>query len=57
MQQRVKHVIYENQRVHQSAQALKQNNIIEFGQLMNASHESLMNDYEVTGLELDTIYP
>lgn len=42
--------------MHQSAQALKQNNIIEFGQLMNASHESLMNDYEVTGLELDTIY-
>lgn len=56
MQQRVKHVIYENQRVHLSEKALKNNDIITFGQLMNASHQSLMDNYEVTGKELDTVF-
>ena len=36
-------------------QALKDNDIQLFGQLMNASHVSLRDDYEVTGIELDTL--
>lgn len=56
MQRRVKHVICENLRVRQSEKALKSANITEFGALMSASHKSLMEDYEVTGVELDTIY-
>lgn len=56
MQQRVRHVIYENLRVKQSEVALKQGDIQQFGALMSASHKSLMEDYEVTGIELDTIY-
>ena len=35
--------------------ALKNNDIAQFGQLMNASHVSLRDDYEVTGIELDTL--
>ena len=35
--------------------ALKANDVELFGQLMNASHVSLRDDYEVTGLELDTL--
>ncbi|MDO5606825.1 MAG: galactokinase [Capnocytophaga sp.] len=56
MIQRVRHVITENQRVHDSEKALKNNDITAFGKLMNASHQSLMDDYEVTGKELDTVY-
>ncbi|CEN51561.1 galactokinase [Capnocytophaga canis] len=56
MQQRVKHVIYENLRVKASEKALKLGDIEKFGELMSASHKSLMEDYEVTGKELDTIY-
>lgn len=56
MQKRVKHVIYENLRVKESEKALKSGDIKRFGELMSASHKSLMEDYEVTGKELDTIY-
>ena len=56
MQKRVKHVVYENHRVFESEKALKNNDIEKFGALMSASHKSLMEDYEVTGKELDTIY-
>jgi galactokinase len=49
------HVISENARVLAAVDALKNNRIPEFGQLMNASHDSLRTDYEVTGFELDTI--
>lgn len=56
MQKRVKHVIYENLRVKESEKALKSGDIETFGKLMSASHKSLMEDYEVTGKELDTIY-
>ena len=52
---RAHHVISENARVMAAVEALKNNRIIEFGQLMNASHDSLRTDYEVTGFELDTI--
>lgn len=52
---RVRHVITENQRVLDAMQALEKNNLQEFGQLMNASHVSLRDDYEVTGPELDAL--
>jgi galactokinase len=52
---RAKHAVYENQRTIKAVDALKANNIEEFGLLMNASHVSLRDDYEVTGIELDTL--
>ena len=52
---RAKHAVYENQRTIQAVEALKANDIQRFGQLMNASHVSLRDDYEVTGVELDTL--
>ncbi len=52
---RAKHAVYENQRTIQAVEALKNNNVKLFGQLMNASHVSLRDDYEVTGVELDTL--
>lgn len=52
---RAKHAVYENQRTIQAVEALKNNNVELFGQLMNASHVSLRDDYEVTGIELDTL--
>ena len=53
--QRAKHAVYENQRTIKAVEALKAGDIVEFGQLMNASHVSLRDDYEVTGIELDTL--
>lgn len=52
---RAKHAVYENQRTIKAVEALKANDIAQFGQLMNASHVSLKDDYEVTGIELDTL--
>ena len=52
---RAKHAVYENQRTVKAVTALKNNDIAQFGQLMNASHASLRDDYEVTGIELDTL--
>ena len=52
---RAKHVIYENDRTILANQALKKGDIITFGRLMNESHISLRDDYEVTGFELDTL--
>ena len=52
---RAKHAVYENQRTIRAVQALKNNDIAQFGELMNASHVSLRDDYEVTGKELDTL--
>lgn len=52
---RAKHAVYENQRTVKAVEALKQNNLKLFGELMNASHISLRDDYEVTGKELDTL--
>ena len=52
---RAAHVVYECDRVHKSADALKSGDIAEFGKLMNASHDSLRDLYEVTGVELDTL--
>ena len=52
---RAKHAVYENQRTLKAVAALEANDIAQFGQLMNASHVSLRDDYEVTGIELDTL--
>ena len=52
---RARHAVYENRRTISAVSALKNGNITLFGQLMNASHESLRDDYEVTGTELDTL--
>ena len=52
---RARHAVYENQRTIKAVAALKANDITEFGKLMNASHVSLRDDYEVTGIELDTL--
>lgn len=52
---RAKHAVYENQRTIQAVNALKANDVVTFGKLMNESHVSLRDDYEVTGSELDTL--
>ena len=52
---RAKHAVYENQRTIKAVQALKDNDLALFGKLMIASHNSLRDDYEVTGKELDTL--
>ena len=52
---RARHAVYENQRTIQAVAALQADDIVRFGQLMNASHVSLRDDYEVTGVELDTL--
>ena len=52
---RARHAVYENQRTIQAVAALQADDIVRFGQLMNASHASLRDDYEVTGIELDTL--
>jgi galactokinase len=52
---RAKHAVYENQRTIKAVDALKKNDVKLFGELMNASHVSLRDDYEVTGIELDTL--
>lgn len=52
---RAKHAVYENQRTIKAVTALKAGDLETFGKLMNASHVSLRDDYEVTGKELDTL--
>lgn len=52
---RARHAVLENRRTIRAVEALKRNDIGLFGQLMNDSHVSLRDDYEVTGIELDTL--
>ena len=52
---RARHAVLENQRTLQAQAALQTGDLEKFGRLMNASHVSLEHDYEVTGLELDTL--
>ena len=52
---RAKHAVYENQRAIHAVEALKANDIALFGKLMNASHESLRYDYEVSCEEIDVL--
>ena len=55
LNKRARHCIAENQRVKDAATVLKAGDLTRLGQLLNASHKSLKEDYEVTGLELDTL--
>lgn len=52
---RAKHAVYENQRTIKAAEALRRDDLAGFGRLMVESHISLRDDYEVTGIELDTL--
>lgn len=55
LNKRARHCIAENQRVIDAAETLKAGNLAKLGQLLNESHKSLKEDYEVTGIELDTL--
>ncbi len=55
MQRKAKHAVYENQRTIEAVKALKAGDLTHFGELMRQSHESLRDDYDVTGVELDTL--
>jgi galactokinase len=55
MQRKAKHAVYENQRTIEAVKALKAGDLMHFGELMRQSHESLRDDYDVTGVELDTL--
>lgn len=52
---RARHAVYENNRTLEAVKALEANDVKRFGALVNASHVSLRDDYEVTGPELDTL--
>jgi len=52
---RAKHAVYENRRTIRAVEALKANDIELFGKLMNASHVSLRDDYEVSCEEIDVL--
>jgi galactokinase len=55
VRRRARHAISENERTGKAVQLLREGDLAGFGQLMNASHDSLRYDYEVTGVELDTL--
>ena len=55
LQKRAKHCVYENQRVLDAVAALNAGDLKKLGLLLNESHKSLKEDYEVTGIELDTL--
>lgn len=52
---RASHVVYENERTKKAVELLQNDNLIAFGKILNESHSSLKNLYEVTGIELDTL--
>ena len=54
-QKRAKHAVYENRRTIKAVEALKADDIETFGKLMNASHVSLRDDYEVSCEEIDIL--
>lgn len=55
LRKRARHVVTENMRVKAASHALQTNDLIAFGQLLNASHASLRGDYEVSSAQLDHI--
>jgi galactokinase len=55
IRRRARHVISENDRTFEAVEVLKAGDLNRFGELMNDSHDSLRDDYEVTGIELDTL--
>lgn len=52
---RARHVVSENQRVLKAVEVLNKGDLVSFGKLLNQSHKSLKEDYEVTGINLDAI--
>lgn len=54
-QKRARHAVYENARTKEAFKRLHEKDLVAFGKLLNASHDSLRDDYEVTGVELDTL--
>lgn len=52
---RARHAVSENERTLRALEALQAGQLEDFGRLVNASHVSLEHDYEVTGVELDTL--
>lgn len=55
VRKRAKHAVYENQRTIEAVKALKRNDVESFGKLMNESHISLRDDYEVSCPEIDVL--
>ena len=55
IRKRARHVVSENLRVKHAATALRMGDLHTFGRLMSASHQSMKEDYEITGLEMDTL--
>lgn len=53
--QRAHHAVFENNRTLEAVAALERDDVARFGNLMNESHFSLRDDYDVTGRELDTL--
>lgn len=53
--QRAHHAVFENNRTLEAVAALERDDVTRFGKLMNESHFSLRDDYDVTGRELDTL--
>ena len=53
--QRARHAVMENNRTLEAVEALEAKDVTRFGKLMNESHYSLRDDYDVTGRELDTL--
>ena len=55
IRKRVRHCVYENERVKNAVVALEKGDLALLGKLLCESHVSLKDDYEVTGIELDTL--
>jgi galactokinase len=55
VRRRARHVIYENERTLQAVEAMRAGDVLMLGRLINASHASLRDDYQVSSFELDTI--
>jgi galactokinase len=55
VRRRCRHVVGENQRVLDAVEALESGHIARFGELMNESHRSLKDDFEVSCRELDAL--
>ena len=56
IKKRVKHVIYENERVKAATNVLKQGDLMKFGEILCEANDSIRHLYEVTGFELDTMF-
>lgn len=54
-QRRARHAVAENERTVLAKKALSEHDMKRFGELLTESHNSLRDDYEVTGVELDTL--